>query len=215
MHRFLMVVSALLGLVPTAAAGAVELTLAAGARWGEVTYPTESTTPLIVCVTTPCVVADASTEEGGPHLSLILDLPVAGPWMIEGLVSRWEGDMDFRADFPGGIADRGTFESTTVLVGLLRQWEGSRWRPFATGALGMTAFESSVPAYDQPFFPGIVPRPVDEEVVAASLAGGVKTDLGRRLALRLEGRVYWHDLPDRLGGVRTQQEATVGLVYRW
>lgn len=215
MNRLLFVSGALCLFVLPGGAGAVELTLAAGPRWGEVGYPTESTTALILCITTPCAVAEASTEEGGSSLELILDVPVSGSWMIEGLLTRWDGDMEFRWDLQGAPADRGTFESTTVMVGLLRHWGEGRWRPFATGALGATSFESSVPAYDRPFFPGILPRPVDEEVAAASLAGGVKGDLGRRLALRLEGRAYWHDFSDRLGGVRSQRQATVGLTYRW
>lgn len=211
--------TAFLGLLmlPSAGSGAgaePELTLAAGMRRGEVAFPTEARTPLIVCVTTPCILAEARTDDGEVNYSLILDVPFSRHWMVEALLTEQDGDHEFRSSF-SPILDRATYESTTAQLGLLRHWGEGRLRPFAAGALGVTTFESTALAYDRPFFPGIVPTPVDEEVLSGSFAGGAKVDLGRRLALRLEGRAYWHDLPERLDGTLWQNEASVGLTYRW
>ena len=198
---------------PAAIAG-TELTLSAGLRTGEVRFTTEATSPLIVCVTTPCVTADVSTEEEQMRLSLIVDVPVSPGWMVELLYTEQDGDHEFRSDFPG-IVERGSYEWTTVQAGALRQWGVGRLRPFAVAAFGATRFESVVPAYDRPFFPGIIAIPVDEEVLSGSLACGLKIELGRNIDLRLESRGWWHDFPDRLGGSLWQAEANVGLSYRW
>lgn len=134
--------------------------------------------------------------------------------MVEVLFTEQDGDHDFRSTFEV-IVERGSYEWTTAQVGLLRHWGEDRVRPFAAAALGASRFESTTQAYDRPFTPGIVPRPVDEEVLSGSLAGGVKVGLGRHLALRLEGRGWWHDLPERLDGALWQNEGSVGLTYRW
>lgn len=210
--------TALLGallLLPSAASAGPELTLTAGLRTGDVVFATEARAPFILCVTTPCVVADVLTEDDQLRYTLILDVPVSPRWMVEVLYTEQDGDHGFRSAF-GGIVERGSYEWSTAQVGVLHQWSGQRpLRPFAAVSLGGSRFESTVPGYDRPFFPGIVTTPVDEEVLSGSLAGGVKVDLGRRLALRLEGRGWWHDLPERLDGELWQTEASVGLTYRW
>lgn len=213
-RRLVAVVLGLLPLVPAAAGAGPELTLSAGLRSGEIAFTTEAYSPLVVCVTTPCVTADVLTEDEQARLTLILDVPFSPRWMVELLYTEQDGDHDFRSDFPG-IVERGSYEWATAQVGVLRHWGEGRLRPFAAGALGATQFESSVLAYDRPFFPGIVPTPVDEEVLSGSLAGGVKVGLGRHLDLRLEGRGWWHDLPERLDGSLWQGEGSVGLTYRW
>ncbi len=204
----------LLLLLPTAASAGPELTLAAGLRTGDVVFATEARTPLIVCVTTPCILADVLTENDQARLTLILDLPFSRHWMVEALYTEQDGDHEFRSRF-SPILDRGSYEWTTAQVGVLRQWGEGRLRPFAAAALGATRFESSVLAYDRPFFSGITPRPVDEDVLSGSLAGGVKVGLGRRLALRLEARGWWHDFPERLDGTLWQSDGSFGLTYRW
>ncbi|MDH3226655.1 MAG: hypothetical protein OEM67_06155 [Thermoleophilia bacterium] len=204
----------LLPLAPAAAGSGPELTLSAGLRTGEIAFTTEAYSPLIVCVTTPCVTADVVTEDEQVRLTLIVDVPVSPRWMIELLYTEQDGNHDFRSEFPS-IVERGSYEWTTAQAGLLRHWGEGRMRPFAAATLGATRFESSVPGYDRPFFPGIVPTPVDEEVLSGSLAGGIKVGLGRYFDLRLESRGWWHDLPARLDGSLWQGEGSVGLSYHW
>lgn len=215
MHRRLAaVVVCLWPLAPAVASTGPELTLFAGLRAGEIVFTTEAYSPLVLCVTTPCVTADVLTEDQRGRFTLILDLPMSQRWMAELLYTTQDGDHDFRSDFPD-IVERGSYEWTTAQVGVMRHWGEDRVRPFAAGALGASRFESSVPGYDRPFFPGIVATPVDEEVLSGSLAGGVKIGLSRHLDLRLEGRGWWHDLPERLGGSLWQTEGGVGLTYRF
>ena len=215
MHRRLAaVVVCLWPLAPAVASTGPELTLSAGLRAGEIVFTTEAYSPLVLCITTPCVTADVLTEDQQGRLTLILDFPMSQRWMAELLYTTQDGDHGFRSDFPD-IVERGSYEWATAQVGVLRHWGEGRVRPFAAGALGASRFESSVPGYDRPFFPGIVPTPVDEEVLSGSLAGGVKIGLGRHLDLRLEGRGWWHDLPERLGGSLWQTEGGVGLTYRF
>lgn len=212
-HLLILSLGALV-LLPGAASAGPELTLAAGLRSGDLAFATEATSPFIVCITTPCVVADVLTEDEQLRFALILDVPFSRHWMVEALFTEQGGDHGFRSTF-GEVLERGSYDWTTAQVGVLRHWGEERLRPFATAALGASRFESTTPAYDRPFFPGIVPRPVDEEVVSGSLAGGLKVDMGRHLAVRLEGRAWWHDFPERLGGELWQNEASVGLTYRW
>ena len=215
MYRlFVAAVLCLVSLAPVSASAGPELTLSAGLRTGEIRFTTEATSPLILCVTTPCVTADVATENDQVRLTTILDVPVSSRWMAELLYTEQDGDHSFHSDFPD-ILERGSYEWRTVQVGALHHWGENGLRPFAVAALGVTWFESTVPAYDRPFFPGIIATPVDEEVLAGSLAGGIKMELGRHLDLRLEGRGWWHDLPARLGGSLWQKEASVGLGYRW
>ncbi|MDX1501241.1 MAG: outer membrane beta-barrel protein [Thermoanaerobaculia bacterium] len=212
---------ALVLLVPAVAAAAQtsgpELTFGASVRWGQATFPVESTTPhLILCVTTPCVLADASTEEAEVTPTLILDVPLSPRWAVETLLTRHEGEMEFQASFP--VSDHQSYDLTTLLVGLQRQWEGERVRPFVAGGVGYTwlEFGSGLQVYDRPIFPGIIPTFVDgAEGLATSLAAGVKVPISPRWAARIEGRVIWSDLPERLGGTLQQDEIGVGLTYRF
>lgn len=213
--RTLLAVFVGLLLLPAAAGAGIELTLAGGHRTGEASFPIEARTPVTInCVTTPCILAEARTGEGEVYYSLILDIPVSRRWMVEALLTEQDGDLELRSRIVD-VLHRETFELTTAQVGLLRHWGEGRVQPFATGALGVTQFESSAMAYERPLFPGISARPADEDVISGSLAAGLKTGLGRRIALRLEGRAYWHDLPARLGGTLWQPEASLGLTYRW
>lgn len=214
-RRLVAVVLALVPLAPAAADSGPELTLSAGLRSGSIAFTTEAYSPLILCVTTPCITADVLTEDDQVRTTLILDVPISPRWMVELLYTEQDGDHEFRSDFPGFLVERGSYEWSTAQVGLLRQWGDGRLRPFAAGALGATRFESSVPGYHRPLSPGTFPTPVDEEVLSGSLAGGVKLGLGRHLDLRLEGRGWWLDLPERLDGSLWQSEGGVGLTYRW
>lgn len=214
-RRFLTIALGILSLGPVAASAGPQLTLSAGLRGGDLVFATEARSPLIVCVTTPCVLADVLTEDDQMRWTLILDVPISPRWMVEALYSEQDGDHGFRSRSAPIDPERGSYEWTTAQVGMLRHWGEGRLEPFAAAALGATSFESTVPAYDVPFFPGITPTPVDEDVLSGSLAGGVKVGLGGRFALRLEGRGWWYDFPARLGGSLWQSEASVGLTYRW
>ena len=213
--RVLVFVLLIPSLLPAAAVAGVEVTVAAGHRSGDAAFPIEATGPLILCITTPCVLAEAHTEDDRLIPSLIVDVPVGGGWLVEGLLTWHDGDLELRSGFPPGALDRETFDATTLLVGAQRRWGDGRLRPFAAAAIGATTFESSARAYERPIFPGIVATPVDEDVPAASLAGGVLAELGARLAARLEARAFWHELPRRLGGALVQAELSVGLTYRF
>lgn len=208
-------------LLPATASAGVELTLLAGYRGGDLTFPIEAridprSLVIIDCITIPCLIADASTDDGDLLPTLILDVPISPAFMVEALLTRQDGDLRLGHFFGSEILfARETYESTTALVGLQRQWGERRVRPFASGGLGLTRFESSAVAYKRPIMEGDSPVRVDEEVLASSLAGGVKIDLASRLALRLEGRSYWHNLSERLGGTLQQLEASLGLTYRW
>lgn len=199
--------------LPAAASAGPELTLSAGRRSGEVGFLTD-VDALIVCVTTPCPVAEARTADDRVRYTLILDVPFSRRWMVEVLFTEQDGAHEFDLGV-SPLPSRGTYEWTTAQAGVLRHWREDRLRPFAAAALGATRFESTALAYQRPLFPEITAFPVDEEVLSASLAGGIKVGLGRRLALRLEGRGWWHDLPDWLDGALWQGEASAGLTYRW
>lgn len=207
----------LLGLVswaPVAAADGPELTLSVGHRSGGPTFTTEAHSPMVDCVTTPCVTAEVFTEDDQARFTLILDLPISPLWAIELLYTEQDGDFEFRSEFPD-IVDQGTYDWSTAQIGVLRTWGHDRLRPFGALTAGVTSFDSSVGAYHLPLVVHAVPRPVDEEVLSGSLAGGLKVALSDHLDLRLEARAWWHDLPARLDGVLWQGEASIGVTYRW
>lgn len=208
--RRLLIALALLSLVPAAAGAGMELTLTGGYRWGEAELLTEDTTSLIVCVTTPCVLA---TGRAGASevVGLILDVPIAPGWMFEALLNRQDGDVDF----PGTQLPRETYESTTAQVGVQRYWERERWTPFAALGLGVTRWQTTALVYRPPLFPGIGVQRLDDEVFSGSIAGGVKVPLSARFGLRLEGRYYHIDLPHEVSGSFGQTEAAAGLTFRF
>lgn len=208
--------------VPAATRASVEITLTAGLRSGDASFPIEAridpSSPVsLACITTPCLLADASTGDGEALPSLIVDVPFSRQWAVEGLLSRQDGRLSLSSSRvpPEVVLAPESWESSTAQLGLRRQWDGERLRPFVAGAVGRTWFESSAVAYDRPFFPGIAATRVDEDVFSASLAGGVSIGLARHLAVRVEARSFWHDLPERLGGTLQQTEAGVGITYRW
>lgn len=214
--RLFAIVLVLLTLVPAVAAADVEVTLMAGQRSGEAHYSIEADGEgvLILCVTVPCLLAEARTEES-EAFSLIVDVPISNRWMVEGLLTRQEGDLELSSPFPPEFLSAETFDLTTAQIGLLRQWREERLRPFVAGGVGVTRFETSAGVYDQPPAPGVPSRSGDTDGLSASLAGGLKASLSERLALRLEGRYFWHDLDDRLGGALEQTEISLGLTARF
>ena len=215
MRAVLTPLAALALLAPAALHAGAEITLSSALRQGATTFPVEARTPLaIACFTTPCILAEASTTEDELEPSLIVDVPISERWMFEGLLNRQDGNLRLVSVFP--LIDDHTFDLTTAQVGLLRHWGDGRWLPFAAFGVGATRFETNALVYDRPLFPGIVASPVDaEEVLSASLAGGVRAHFGRHVGLRLEARAYRHELPERLGGALDQTEASLGVSYRW
>ena len=49
----------------------------------------------------------------------------------------------------------------------------------------------------------------------ASAGGGVKVRFTDHLGLRLEGRVYWVDLPQEVGGDFVETDLGAGLILRF
>ncbi len=200
----------LLAVSPAPARAGVELTLAAGHRWGEAELVTEDPNAFVVCITTPCVTAAGFAGED-ETLGLILDVPIARGWMFEALVHRQDGDLEF----PGSPWLDDDYHSTTAQAGVQRYWQRERVTPFAALGLGVTRWETSAPLYEPPLLPGIVTRPVEEQAPSASLAAGIKTPLATRIGLRLEARYLSIDLPQEVDGSLAQAQASVGLSYRW
>ena len=215
MRSFALVVI-LLVLVSAVAAADVELTLMAGHRSGQAAYSIEADGAgvLILCVTVPCLLAEARTEKG-ETFSLVVDVPISGQWMVEGLLTRQEGDLELSSAFPPEFLSAETFDLTTAQIGLLRHWREERLRPFVAGGVGVSRFQTSAGVYDRPPAPAVPSRSGDSDALSASLAAGLKATLSERLALRLEGRYLWHDVSDRLGGSLDQTEISLGLTARF
>lgn len=205
-------------LLPAAALAQAELSALVGYRGGDSAFLVEADAPLVDCLLPPCVVARARTPES-EVLGLVLDLPLAGGWMAEALVNRQQANLRLAAP-PGldaGPLGAERFELTTLQVGLLHRWRpvAGGLEPFVAGGVGLARVESSAAVLTRPVRPGEPGRRLAaDEVFAASLGGGARLALGRRLGLRLEGRGYRTELPRELGGALVQFELSAGLTAR-
>lgn len=201
---------------PAAALAEAELTAVLGYRGGDSSFLVEADAPFIVCVTSPCIVADARTPESGV-LGLVLDVPIRQGWMFEALLNRQDADLRLASHPSNGTLRAESFELTTFQVGLQRRWEpvAGGLEPFVAGGIGVARVESSGATLTRPIVPGDVGRRLGaEEGFSASLGGGARLALGERFGLRLEGRGYRADLPRELGGELVQVELSVGLSAR-
>lgn len=202
-------------LVPAVAGAGAEITLSSSFRSGATAFPIEARTPEpLFCVTTPCILAEAATEDEELLYTATIGVPIAKRWTAELLITEQEGDLALRSTRVS-IMHPETFDSLTAQLGVARHWGDGRIRPYVGGAVGGTRFESTALAYDRPLVTAATAFAVDEDVLSGSLATGLKAPLGHHLGLRLEGRAYWHALSDRLGGTLRQNEASLGLTYRW
>ena len=199
----------------------VELTPRVGYRSGGFDVTTD-----IVCIQAPIQPPCPTFAESEDDLlyGLVLDVPVRRNLQLELLVDHQPTSLVFR-DFLGvGPASypRADLDITHVHAGVLRSWRPSSVEPFVVLGAGRSWLRSD------PVVPGVR---VDWQRPSASLGAGAKIGLGSsdRLALRLEARGYWVDLPRAdyrgpllpLEGVRRlssdlrQLEATTGLSIKF
>lgn len=211
------VATVLLGLLlaPAVAGAGAEVTLSAGFRRGGTAFPIEARTPEpLFCFTTPCILAEATTEDEELLYTVTVGVPITKRWMAELLLTEQDGDLALRSTRVS-LMEPEAFDSLTAQLGVVRSWGDGRIRPYVGGAVGGTQIESTALVYDRPLVTGASAFGVEEDVFSSSLATGLKAPLGRHLGLRLEGRAYWHALPERLGGTLRQNEGSLGLTYRW
>jgi len=190
-------------LLPLTASAQFELTPFVGYRVGGLSFD-----PGIVCIALVGVECPAEAQSRDSELyGLVADVPIGSNWMLELLVSRQETEIEFD---PGPleivILDQ-DFDLSILQVGLLRQWQRDRIAPFMAVGIGVARLESPAETVEG--------SAIDEGRLAASVAAGLKLPLQDWLALRLEGRGYWVDLPASLDGEMIQTELTTGLTFRW
>lgn len=197
-------VTAMFLCLPLTAAAEVEITPYAGYRYGGLSYDPGYFYLDIVGTAYP--VGAESRDHG--IVGLILDVGLNPKWMLEFLVNRQDTEIEYTGLY---VLDcfcmPDDLEQTTVQAGLLRRWEGQRVKPFVAFGLGLARLESTAMTMEG--------TPIDEDRFAASIAAGLKVSLLDWLALRLEGRSYWLDLPESLGSDLVQGELSAGLGLRW
>lgn len=199
---------AALGAATAPAAGAgFELTPTVSYRSSD--YECTGSTVLNV-VAPPCGIGVRSEAEDGEAFGVVAGFEVAPGWAIEVLANREETELDVRALpgflflFPPTNAD---FTVTHLQVGVARTWGEGTLQPFAGIAAGVTQAEAEHPDQHHVEF--------DEDAPSASAGGGVKIGFNDRLGLRLEGRVYWVDLPEEVGGDFVETDLGAGLIVRF
>jgi len=187
-----------------------------GYRGGNTSFPIEAEAPFIACLIPPCVVAEASTPEGGVA-GLVLDVPIASGWMFEAFLSRQEGGLSLLAEVSSeaGRLTPESFDLTILQIGAQHRWDHDRLAPFAAAGIGVARVETSAGILDTPVGAGDVGMTLGaREVLSLSLGGGVRLALGPRWGLRLEARGYLTDLPEEMGGELVQGEVSFGLSTR-
>ncbi|HEX4954166.1 MAG TPA: outer membrane beta-barrel protein [Thermoanaerobaculia bacterium] len=190
---------------------AVEITPVVGYRIGGPSYELVEICPFPTLI--PCPEVEVETEDSAVF-GLIVDVPITDGWQAEVLLNRQEteqevtirfGRLPFPIPFPVDGRFTVDFELTTLHVGILREWELARARPFVGVGAGLTQLELG----DEGL--GVA----DDERFSGSVAGGAKVPVSDRFGLRFEARGYWVDAPEEIGGSFTQVEATVGASFRW
>lgn len=175
------------------AAAEIELTPTIGYRFHD--YSPRD--PRIACVAPPCDFFVDS--EDGASYGLVAGYGLGGGWALELLLNRQEAEM--RAD-SGPAPD---LEITHLQGGLAHTWGDGTVRPFVAAAAGVSQVDNAAPFTLDP----------DADAFSLSAGGGVKIAMTDLLALRLEARGYWIDLPQRVEEDLTQTELSVGLSFRF
>ena len=209
--RKLLWIALLLLPAATAHASGAELSLMAGYRFDGPAVEVQSFDCVLVSSFFPCPLTETIEARDGEAFGLILDLPFREHLMFEILISHQSGELEreepiFFDIFPEPINET-RFDLTYLHLGLLRQWQRNKVSPFAAVGIGIAQLEAEKPIF---FFT----ETIDEDRLSASLAGGVKIDLGKRLGVRLEGRGYWADMPESVGEDLIQLELSSGLIFK-
>ena len=165
MHRVRLAVlivlfSAVPGWAPEARARTVELAPVGGYRFGAGFYE--------------LVTGQEVDLDGAPSFGIVFNLPFRDDLQVEGMVTHQEA----RFTLPPTLDPSQTRWRVTVQhyqLGGLRELDTGRARPFLTGLLGLTRYESGG----------------DNEIrFSVAAGGGIKLYPTSRIGLRLDGRVY-------------------------
>lgn len=157
-----------------------------------------------------CGVGVESDAENGEAFGVLAGFAISRGWAIEVLAGREETELDveplpgFEFLVPPEDAD---FTITHLQAGVARTWGDGAVQPFAGVAAGVSRVEAESPEQHHIEF--------DEDALSASAGAGVKIGLTDWLGLRLEGRAYWVDLPEEVGGSFTETELAGGLIFRF
>jgi len=154
---------------------------------------------------------DSTDIEESEAYGVTLDVPIAGGFSLELLVSRQQTEAQFDEGLFEPSLDLGDIDVTYGHVGVLYQWRLGQVNPFVVGSIGGTLFDPSFPGADE------------ETRVSIGLGGGVKLFLSEHVGVRLEGRGFWTDVEnndDRYrygdeGSTLYQGEASAGLIFAW
>ncbi len=158
---------------------------------------------------------DSTDIDESEAYGVTLDVPVAGGFSIELLVSRQQTQAQFDEGLFEPSFSLGDIDVTYGHVGALYQWHLGQARPFVVGSIGGTLFDPSFPGAD------------DETRVSIGLGGGVKVFFAEHFGVRLEGRGFWTDVDDGNhrdrdryrygddGSTLFQGEASAGLIFAW
>ena len=167
----------------------------------------------IAQVGVPC--PDRAMAEDDFTLGLIFNVSLSEKWSFEALLNRQDAGIAVEPFICPECNTLGLtlddLEITTLQAGFRRQWQAGAVRPFVAVGLGLSRFAGATPAR---FFD----IDVDDEEPSASLAAGLAVLFTNRLALRVEARTYWIDLPDEnpyLVQELTETELATGLALRW
>lgn len=160
----------------------------------------------------PC--PDRAEADDDLTLGLIFDVQLNPAWYFEILLNRREAALEVD---PILCPECGTLaliledlETTTLQVGAQRRWQAGKVQPFVAFGLGLSRWTTRSLSFFE--------VDIDDEKPSASFAGGLTTPFNDRLALRLEARAYWFDLPDGvflLDQDTTETELAAGLTFRW
>ncbi len=160
----------------------------------------------------PC--PDRAEADDDLTLGLIFDVRLSGAWFFEILLNRRETPLGVD---PILCPECNTvdlaledLETTTLHIGVQRRWQAAKVQPFVALGLGMSRWTTRSLSFFE--------VDIDDEQPSASLAGGLAIPFTDLLALRLEARAYWFDLPDDaflFDQDTTETELAAGLAFRW
>ena len=166
----------------------------------------------IAVVGAPC--PDRAEADDDLTLGLILGAQISPAWYFEVLLNRREAPLGMD---PIICPECNTveltlddLETTTLQIGVQRRWQTAKIQPFVALGLGISQWTTRSLSFFE--------VDIDDEQPSASLAGGLMAPLNDLLALRVEARAYWFDLPDDaflFDQDTTETELSAGLAFRW